>query len=228
LGFGGSNAHITLEEANPQDSASSEDLALLGSRQTTELVLLAAENLEELAQQVKKLIPVAERICRAELTDLAAALAKAAPQGSLRLAIVAESPWHLTGSLKRLSLKLSDGCNIEDLDDPPAGSFAGKAQAAPTWIALFPGQGSQRLNMAEHLLRRYPFVRELYDEAAEFVKSDCIFREVSAADDSTRKSWEAELRNTRVAQHAIVLTSLAALRVIKFLGLRPAASIGHS
>lgn len=54
-----------------------------------------------------------------------------------------------------------------------------------------------------------------------------IFRDLLAADEATRAAWEAELRHTRMAQPAIVLSSLARLRLLEFLGLQPTLVI-HS
>src|SRR5690606_2175678 len=71
MGFGGANSHLALEEANPQDDIEAGDLALLATSQDTELVLLAGEDEADLLGKVESLLPLADRICRAELTDLA-------------------------------------------------------------------------------------------------------------------------------------------------------------
>jgi enediyne polyketide synthase len=39
MGFGGANSHVTLEEASPDDAPSAENLKLLGSHQSSELIL---------------------------------------------------------------------------------------------------------------------------------------------------------------------------------------------
>lgn len=184
---------------------------------------------------MERLLPIAERICRAELTDLAAALAQESQTGTVRLAFVADSPWQLATALRSVSLQLSDNISVAALDDREQGIFAGATVGNPTFVALFPGQGSQRLNMGEHLLQRYPFIRELYDQAETTLGdvrpdglSATIFRDLLAADEATRSTWETELRHTRYAQPAIVLSSLAMLRLLEFFGLRPTVAIGHS
>ena len=58
--------------------------------------------------------------------------------------------------------------------------------------------------------------------------STIIFRDLLAADEETRSTWDTELRHTRHAQPAIVLSSLAMLRLLEFFGLRPTLAIGHS
>src|SRR5579864_1712496 len=227
MGFGGANSHVTLEEANPAEPPASADLALLGSAQSSELMLLAASTTELLKRQIAKLIPTARRICRAEMTDLAAELARRSPSGEIRLAIVAESPWQLADTLQRALEALSKSNDITAIDDASAGIFAGKAVGNPALVALFPGQGSQRLNMGEHLLQRFPFVRELYGSAGSELTGR-IFHDTLASDDATLRRAEAALKRTETAQPAIVASSIAMLRVLEFFGLRPLCSIGHS
>ncbi|MSU64345.1 MAG: acyltransferase domain-containing protein [Pedosphaera sp.] len=227
MGFGGANSHVTLEEANPDGQPTPEDLALLGSAQSSELILLAAASVDELRKQIEKLIPIAGRVCHAELTDLAAALAKRPLTGDFRLGIVTASPWGLADSLRSIAARLAEGAELSSVDAPSEGIFAGKALNNPSFIALFPGQGSQRLNMGDHLLRRYPFARELY-EAGNSGLVACIFRDTLAADEATTKQWESNLRDTKTAQPAIVLSSVTMFRVLEFFGLKPVASIGHS
>ena len=227
MGFGGANSHVTLEEANPDDRASAEDLALLGSAQSSELILLAESSIDGLRQKIDKLIPIVERICRAELTDLAAALAKRPLDGNIRLAFVAESPWSLADSLRHTSKRLSEGAELSSLDAGDDGVFAGKALNNPSLVALFPGQGSQRLNMGERLSERYPFVREFLDHVDSKV-TERTFRETLGASSAQIQEWETQLKATQFAQPAIVAASMATFRVLEFLGLRPALAIGHS
>ncbi len=236
MGFGGANSYVTLEEANPETTASSADLALLGSHQSSELIVLAADRLPELRQRLEKLLPIARRICRAELTDLSSALTKDPAEGKLRLSIVTDSPWALAKTMEACAERLANKAEISALEDPANGVFAGVASADSKWVALFPGQGSQRLNMGEHWVRRFPFIRELYDRASQSGPdpfalgsiSRHIFRDCFAANEEMIKAWEEELRETRMAQPAIVLSSMAAFQVLEFFGLQPHLAIGHS
>ena len=227
MGFGGANSHVTLEEASPGDQATAENLALLGSAQPSELILLAAASVDGLRQQIEKLIPMADRICHAELTDLAAALAARKPTGKLRLAIVAETPWGLADSLRLVAARLSEGAALSAIDAPSDGIFAGQALNNPGFVALFPGQGSQWLNMGERLSERYPFVRELHEGVDGHVTGRTFRDTLGAALDQIQE-WETQLKATQIAQPAIVAGSTATLQVLEFLGLRPSFSIGHS
>ncbi len=235
MGFGGANSHVTLEEVDPDTKPSQVDVAILESYQKSELILIAAENYSELQNTVEKLLKFAGRICRAELIDLSAALTKEPMGGKLRLAIVCESPWDLEESLQLIHLKLVSGVKINQLENQSAGIFAGIARKNPKSVALFPGQGSQKFNMGEDLVRRFPFVQELYESSEDAVFTvmpeglmDSIFIDQFAHNEQTIHQAGANLRDTRVSQPAIILTSIAILQVLEFLGLKPDIAVGHS
>jgi len=235
MGFGGSNAHITMEETNPEDAPGREDLALLGSDRLTELLLFTGEGLEELREKIEDLLPVARKICRAELTDLAAHLANDDSKKEFRVAIIAESPWELAERLEQLLEKLAGSRDIGALDEPEAGIYAGRALEKPKMVALFPGQGSQHLNMGGYLFRHYPFINQVYLQADGVVGDmlprglrSYIFMNTLTCKEGIPEFAQSRLKDTQIAQPAIVLSSIAALKMLEFFGLKPDVMIGHS
>jgi [acyl-carrier-protein] S-malonyltransferase len=89
---------------------------------------------------------------------------------------------------------------------------------------IFPGQGAQAVGMGKDLYEQFPVARELYDRADEilgFKLSRVIF-----------EGPEADLQQTRNAQPAIAVTSIALLRtaleVTPELLSQPAYVAGHS
>jgi [acyl-carrier-protein] S-malonyltransferase len=85
---------------------------------------------------------------------------------------------------------------------------------------LFPGQGSQAIGMGRALAERYPAAREAFETADRVL--GCAL---------SRICWEGpeeELRKTSNAQPALLVHSVAALRLLESAGLRPAAVAGHS
>jgi enediyne polyketide synthase len=235
MGFGGANSHVTLEEASPEATASVEDLALLGSSRETELILFSANDAGQLAREAARLAGIAGRISRAELTDMAAALADAAPRGPCRAAVVADSPWGLEAALADLAERLQGWPGSGTIHDPEGRFAAGAARSGARLAMLFPGQASQRINMGAFLHRRFPFVRDLFRDAdravADLVPEGLtanIFVDQHATDEEARQRHLARLRETRFAQPAIVLCSVAALQVLEHFGLRPDVALGHS
>jgi [acyl-carrier-protein] S-malonyltransferase len=84
----------------------------------------------------------------------------------------------------------------------------------------FPGQGSQDVGMGRAIADEFPEARAVYDEASEAVGFDV-----------GRLCFEGsldELTRTEFQQPALVATSVACLRAVQTLGIRPDYVIGHS
>ena len=85
---------------------------------------------------------------------------------------------------------------------------------------LFPGQGSQAVEMGKELAEKYPVARQTFEEADEAVGhklSQVCF-----------EGPEESLRLTEITQPAILTVSVAAARILKEHGLQPAFVAGHS
>lgn len=101
-------------------------------------------------------------------------------------------------------------------------AVADRATFTADVLAMFPGQGSQRVAMAAHLVRRFPDsagrMLRLADDALGLpLTAMCI--EGSAAD----------LARTEITQPAVLAVSLAVLEVLRTEGgFAPAALAGHS
>lgn len=208
MGFGGINVHVVLENpvAERRRALSSREHALSRSSQDSELFLLAAPTQAQLLESVLKLLEFAGRLSRAELTDLAANLAKTLEPGPTRAAIVASRPAELAERLKMLASWLQGGmCPRLKMS---SGLALGTGDAPPHIALLFPGQGSPMHSDGGIWRWRFDCVRDVYEQAA-----------LPEARDSV---------STRVMQPAIVAASLAGLRVLHQFGLVAEAAIGHS
>jgi [acyl-carrier-protein] S-malonyltransferase len=84
----------------------------------------------------------------------------------------------------------------------------------------FPGQGSQMVGMGSAIAGEFPAARAVYDEASAAVGFDVakLCFEGSIED----------LTRTELQQPALVATSIACLRAVETLGIRPNYVIGHS
>ncbi len=242
MGFGGINSHLTLESGNRAAEHLKTDLspkALLVSAQDSELFVLSAVSIEKLLERTEASIDLAAGISLAEMTDLAALLTtQTDSQQQVRAAIIAATPKQLIEILQKIKRILSDS--------PPA---KGELTTSPTqdfWLAntvnrpdvafVFPGQGSQRLNMARTLVERYDWAQQLVGQADKWLEevscqpvSPLIYRCLeTAVGESEIINWFEELSRAEIASPAICLVSLLWLRYLQELGIEPVAVGGHS
>lgn len=97
---------------------------------------------------------------------------------------------------------------------------------------LFPGQGSQYVNMLLDLRDSEPLVRDTFDEA-DRVMSPILGRPLTSfiytnGSEEELKQAEQELKNTAITQPAMLTANVALMRVLNKYGVYPDMVIGHS
>ncbi len=242
MGFGGINCHVTIESGDPPSprlEPAIEERNLMVSNQETEVFVLTAESPVALRQQIGDLSASVRGLSFAELTDLAAELGKAAnPQAAIRSAVIAERPEGLLKCLNQLLTMVEQ--------EPPSKGEMRYTPDQRIWLGnrvdrsrvamLFPGQGSQKLNMARVLVERFPWARELVEKADRLIDnahcgpiSHLIYRPLDRAKDSEAvETWFKALSQTEIAQPAICLASVLWYRFLRKMGIIPVAAGGHS
>ncbi len=241
-GFGGMNCHVTLESGDaPAEhlAPAIDERTLFASSQETELFVMAAASIDELIERVDAVRALADGISYAEMLDLAAKLAREVDATSgVRAALLAGTPTELLDKCDALGKMLRERPpqNGQVTSTPDRSIWIGnqvdRAQAA----FLFPGQGSQMLNVARTLVERFEWARELVDDAAEWLGDfglegikELMYRPVDGAVDADQvDEWNELLKRTEVAQPAICLASLLWLEHLKRLEVEPAVVGGHS
>uniref|UniRef100_UPI004055BA3C SDR family NAD(P)-dependent oxidoreductase n=1 Tax=Candidatus Electrothrix sp. TaxID=2170559 RepID=UPI004055BA3C len=241
MGFGGINCHLALESGDapsPELRPALEEQKLLAAHQHTEIFLFSAPTNSELLAVVQEARNLGQDICEGELTDLAAHIMDRHPLNyPVRAAVLADSPESLLENLAQLEAMLRDvppelqQTRIDTLQGICIGNAVQQHRAG----FLFPGQGSQQLNMSQQLVLRHDWGQELVNALETALErqgeklSKYIFKPVeNTADALVLQHWQKELKQTEIAQPAICLASLLWLEKLARLGIRPDAVGGHS
>ena len=211
FGFGGINAHVTLEatDTSRRKSFTSIEHMQTASVQDCELFLFAAENVAELSARLEEVLHLAEEISYSELADLSISLAKQAAEGradsSARAACIAASPNELIEAAKKLlACCTAPSAQLLDIDD---GIFFSTATESPRIGFLFPGQASPVYIDGGIWARRFSSLRDLYVRAS---------------------LPQRQSVSTEIAQPCIVTASLAGLHVLESFNVQASVAVGHS
>ncbi|MGD9365064.1 MAG: SDR family NAD(P)-dependent oxidoreductase [Desulfobacteraceae bacterium] len=244
MGFGGINCHVAIESADPPAEHLTPRLKeheLLVSHQESEIFVLAGATPLELKSKVVGLRKLARGISIAELTDLASKLGRET-DASLhwRGALIADDPRRLTTACNDLEQMLA---KMNDHDPSMWGrhgnlntSWLGHVKQTPRIGFLFPGQGSQQLNMAKRLIQRHQWARDMLKHTvAKIGNTDhprldqIIYRPSERASGQDEvEQWSNALAETQIAQPSICLASALWLRQLAQLGIKPDVVAGHS
>jgi len=239
-GFGGINVHITMESVidNPYCPQNSEQmLSLLHTRQESEVFFVSAQDNADLYKTLCVLVDAARKISFAELSDLAAYCANHVGSGKIRFAVVAHSPTVLADRLEKIKQYLINNQDQPDLDycSIKEGIYLKSSFRSFRIVYLFPGQGSQRLNMGSIWRERFPFIKEFWQECDQVLNeylpaplTNYIFKNMDLEKERTLKQWQEDLNETSIAQPAIVVASMTSEKILGYFGIQPDIVIGHS
>lgn len=206
FGFGGTNFHTVIANHPKQD-----DSAVLQSW-PSELFVFRGDTYEEAKiqlNQIKSLLEVNDSIA---LKNIAYSLATSSEK-QVQLSIVADTAEHL---MMNIELALS---GIESKDTFTVNKKEGKV------AFLFPGQGSQRINMARDLFVAFPEMRKLINSYPELEK---VIFPSKTFDEATLKQQKETIKDTRLAQPLLGIVDLALAKFLQSIGIVPDMLAGHS
>ncbi|MEU7062089.1 type I polyketide synthase, partial [Streptomyces sp. NPDC046197] len=212
FGISGTNAHVILEEAPAERTA--QEAEPQDSPGTVPVVLSARgpRALVQLAGRVQAYMAASPDT---DLYSLAHALATTRAPHDDRAVVLADDREALLASLRAL----------RDGDPDPATVVTGTAAGSHGTVFVFPGQGSQWVDMALHLLESSDVFRERMHECAAALAE---FTDWSLLDVLKGEPGAPGFDRVDVVQPVLfaVMVSLAALW--ESYGVRPDAVAGHS
>jgi len=229
FGFGGTNFHVVLEE-HTADHTGAYRL-----HRVAQPVLLHAETPAQLRAAVEfALNDLADDADAAYRRLAARSRAPQIPAEAARLGFVAASPAEAGEMLQAALVTLQRQPDAEFWEHPKGVTYRRQAMPEGKIVALFPGQGSQYLNMGREIALNFPPLRAAYGQMdALFAQSgmtplsDVVFP-VPAFDEAQAKAQEAALRRTAYAQAAIGVFSAGLFNILRQAGFAPDFAAGHS
>lgn len=207
FGIGGTNVHAVLEEAPAAVERNSESDDL-------QLITVSARSANALDKAAANLADFLASAPDSSLADVARTLQQGRRDFKQRGFVVANS----TESAAKALGKLKKGSGPA----PKSGAEV---------VFMFPGQGSQYVNMGRELYQKYPLFRETVDACAAILEPKLGFdiRDVIyPPDPETEEESARQLRETSITQPAMFIVEYAMAKLWMSWGVLPTQMQGHS
>ncbi|MGV2826967.1 beta-ketoacyl synthase N-terminal-like domain-containing protein [Myxosarcina sp. GI1(2024)] len=215
FGFGGTNAHVILEQAPP-----SVELAAKVER-PLHLLALSAKNETALAELARLYSYFIDANRETSLADICFSANMGRSHFDRRLVAIADSTHELQASLQAFDrgkdTEIIAGCL--SVDTPPKVAF------------LFTGQGSQYVGMGRQLYQTQPTFRAALDRCAQILEPylDLPLLALLYPETQERREKPSSLLNqTAYTQPALFALEYALAQLWLSWGIKPALVIGHS
>lgn len=227
FGFGGTNFHAVLEQEGKGDLVGRQSFPV-------ELLVLRGDSVSAIITTLVQLDEALKAGSAPPLAELSAAVWRTHGRatGCHCLAMVVSDLADARNKFAIAQKALAAGPRV--YRDPRGVYYAADATAAGEVAFVFPGQGSQRINMLRELAVALPRVRTTFEEADRILSatlkgalSRCIFPQPAFTDEE-RAENDARLTHTRIAQPALGAAEVALRRLLGDLGIAAAHACGHS
>ena len=231
FGFGGTNFHVVLEEYQAENNQNSR----LGS--VVQPILISAGSPSELISSIEEILeslngPEWQQAYRELINSSTENLPL---QSNPRLGFVTESISETKKYLESALSLIKKEPDSDSWEHPWGITYRAKGLSEDDKVvALFPGQGSQYLNMVGELSINFPPMLEAFETMnALFTKDDqesltSVVYPIPGFDSETTTKQQLALRETDYAQAAIGVVSYGLYKVLHQAGFRPDFTAGHS
>lgn len=209
FGVGGTNVHVILEEYKKQETVEP------GEDKPLKLISWSAKNEHSLDKYAGKLAAFIGTNKRVDLNDVAYTLQTTRANFNHRRFVIA-------ADVDDLLIKLNAG--------NPDSSSTKKLNTIPAEVVfMFPGQGSQYVNMGHDLYQNEPVFKDAVDKCFSLLQGTIHsgLKEIIFADPEDPQSVE-RIKNTLYTQPALFILEYAMAQLWMSKGIRPAILMGHS
>ena len=208
FGLSGTNAHVVMEEA-PARMAS-------GPSRSSQLLLLSAKTARALDAICANLVDFLRQNPDVNLADVAHTLRVGRKNFAHRRMLVCKNSDEAIAALQALT--------------PDRLSTSVQESAHRPLAFMFPGQGSQFVNMGADLYQSEPTFREQVDYCSLYLQPilDVDLRSLLYPQESARDEAAKKLDQTSFTQPALFVIEYALARQLMEWGAQPTALIGHS
>ena len=233
FGFGGINAHAILEEYTGGNESKNKSLYC---RWDTELCIFSGESRKDLIERAEIIQAFLASAPDTDIKDLAFTLNSNINDKPCRLAIVGSSLHEISGKLAHALKRLKDSSCIRIKDRSGIYFFQEPLAHKGKLAFIFPGEGSQYVNMLDDLCIHFPEVRYCFDlvnsaysrEGDDQLLNYYLFPPPTGISDEERKKLEKFLWQMEGGVQAVTAASWAIYQLFACLNIEPQAVMGHS
>ena len=208
FGVGGTNVHVIIEEA-PTNKSTKKSV-------DWQLIALSAKSKDALEQKTAELATHMQssddRLC-----DIAFSLMAGRADMRYRRFMISRDITDTVATLKPVDIKRVVTREV--------------AEKPKAIVYMFPGQGSQHINMLRDLYNSEPLVKQILDDCAEKLTLllELDIRELLyPKQDADKSEMVMRLTQTSIAQPVLFVIEYTLAKLWMQWGIKPAAMIGHS
>ncbi|KAB2495264.1 type I polyketide synthase [Priestia endophytica] len=207
FGIGGTNAHVILEEA-PKTSVAPD------ANTESEVLLLSAKTPTALEQMTENLADYLLQNQHVRLADVAYTLQIGRHHFPHKRVIIGDE---ISDILQAVNQKQKDVMK----------TASSQISSRPV-VFLFPGQGSQYVDMGRQLYGKYPVFKEALDQCFERLKQHVSVDPFSILFSNESNHDQQLINQTEYTQPLLFSIEYALAKLMIHLGIKPQAMIGHS
>jgi len=238
LGIGGTNAHVILEEAPPIAETTGSSSVKANSKEKR-LILISAKSESSLDKITQNLVDYLKNEPETNIADMSYTLQTGRERFSHRRMFLCPND-NINETIAILSAREKAKTYSADTDNKPI-------------IFMFPGQGSQYINMGMELYRKEPVFQQELDRCFKIIKpyfsvdikkilypniweaeNDSNETRTQTTGDNRKNSIETSgggnnsINHTEITQPVLFIFEYALSKLLLNWGIKPYAMVGHS